>query len=117
MQIFFASGTDPMPGDQAYDDALAFYQAEGYEERFEWSWVGRPGEWEGYRDFIESSDEDFRRASQFVGVVIANHLLSVVDGFVTARVRAAAGDRSMARLRLSSDESAGRIEIVLQVRR
>ena len=117
MQIFFASGTDPMPGDQAYDDALAFYQAEGYEERFEWSWVGRPGEWEGYRDLIESSDEDFRRASQFVGVVIANHLLSGVDGFVTARVRAAAGDRSMARLRISSDESAGRIEIVLQVRR
>ena len=117
MEIFFAPGTNPMPGDPAYDDALAFYQAKGYDERFEWTWVDRPGEREDYRDLIESSDKDFRRASQFVGVVIANHLLSGVDGFITARVRAAAGERSTARLRLSRHQSAGGVQLVLQVRR
>ena len=117
MEIFFAPGTNPMPGDPAYDDALAFYKARGYDERFEWTWVGRPGEREDYRDLIESSDKDFRRASQFVGIVIANHLLSGVDGFITARVRAAASERSTARLRLSRDQSAGGVQLVLQVRR
>ena len=117
MQIFFPPGTSPTPGDPQYDDALAFYRAEGYDERFEWTWAGRPGELLDYRDLIASSDEDFRRASQFVGVVIANHLLSGVDAFVTARVRAAAGESSVARLRLSTGASTGGFELVLQVRR
>ena len=117
MQIFFGPGTNPMPGDADYADALEFYQGKGYDERFEWAWTERPEDWDGYRNLIESSDEDFRRASQFVGVVIANHLLSGVDGFITARLRAAAGDQSSARIRLAHDERTRRIGIVLQVRR
>ena len=117
MQIFFAPGATPGPGDPEYADALSFYRNEGYDERFEWTWAGQPEEWEGYRDLIESSDEDFRRASQYAGVIIANHLLSGVDGFVTARIRAAAGEHSVARLRLARDERTRGIELVLQVRR
>ena len=117
MQIFFSPGSDPGPGDPQYADGLAFYLEEGYDERFEWAWTGQPEEWDGYRDLIESSDEDFRRASQFVGVIIANHLLSGADGFITARLRAAAGENSMARLRLTRDEHTRGVGFVLQVRR
>ena len=117
MQIFFAPGTTPGPGDPAYEDALTFYHDEGYDERFEWTWVGLTNEWEGYRDLIASSDEDFRRASQFAGVVIANHLLSGVDGFITARVRAAAGEQAVARLRLAPDPGTRGIGLILEVRR
>ena len=116
MQIFFAPGTDPAPGDPQYEDALAFYRAEGYDERFEWTWAGSPGEWDEYGDVIASSDRDFRRASQFAGVVIANHLLSAADGFITARVRAAAGERSMARFRVARAPITGELELILQVR-
>ena len=116
-QIFFGPGSNPMPGDPNYDAALAFYQAEGYDEPFEWAWTGRPADWERYRNLIEASDEDFRRASQFIGVVIANHLLSGVDGFISARLRSAAGDRSSARLRVARDDSTNGIGLVLQVLR
>jgi hypothetical protein len=116
MQIFFAPGANPGPGDQAYADAMAFYNDEGYDERFEWAWTDRPVEWEGYRDLIGSSDDDFRRASQFVGVVIGNHLLSGVDGFITARLRGVGGNGSEARLRLTRDARNEGIGLVLQVR-
>ncbi len=117
MQIFLAPGTHPAPGDPAYDDALAFYRAEAYDERFEWTWEGRAPEWAEYRGLIESSDNDFRRASQFLGVVIANHLLSAVDGFITARTRWLAGPGSVARLRWARDRYRGGMALVLQVRR
>jgi hypothetical protein len=117
MQIFFGTGSVPGPGDQEYADALRFYQDEGYDERFAWTWTDLPAEWEGYRGLIESSDDDFRRASQFAGVVTANHLLSGVDGFITARLRGATGDKSVAQLRLARDERTRGIGLVLQVRR
>ncbi len=118
MQIHFAPGTHPAPGDPVYDAALAFYRAEAYGEPFEWTWEGRSAEWAEYRGLIESSDDDFRRASQFLGVVIANHLLSAVDGYVTARARSIAGRRSVARLRWVRDpDRGGGVGLVLQVRR
>ena len=116
-QIYFAPGTHPAPGDPVYDAALAFYRAEAYGEPFEWTWEGRTVEWAEYRGLIESSDDDFRRASQFLGVVIANHLLSAVDGYVTARARSMAGQRSVARIRWVPDPYQGGVGLVLQVRR
>jgi len=115
MQIFFGPGSNPLPGDPAFGDALAYYKTEGYDERFEWDWTGRNADWEEYQTSIESSDEDFRRASQIAGIVIANHLLSGVDGFISARVQGAVGDRSSARLRVTRDEATKRVGLVFQV--
>jgi len=117
MQIFFGPETGPLPGDPVFDDALAYYEAEGYDERFEWDWTGRDADWDEYQTVIESSDEDFRRASQIMGVVIANHLLSGVDGFISARIQGATGDRSNARIRVARDESRKSFGLVFQVLR
>lgn len=115
-QIFFPGGTDPMPGDPEYDDALEFYRDRAYDERFEWTWSGTTGEWDVYKGAIRSSDDDFRRASLIVGIVMANHLLSGVDGFVTARLRSAAGPGSSAGFRFLHDDRSGRLALVFQLR-
>ena len=115
-EIHFPPGLNPLPGDPEYDDALDFYRDRAYDERFEWTWSGSTGEWDVYRGVIRSSDDDFRRASLMVGIVMANHLLSGVDGFVTARLRAAAGPGSSAGFRFLHDDRSGRLALVFQLR-
>ena len=115
-QVFFPEGSDPGPGDPEYEAALEYYRSRAYDERFEWDWGGSGGEWVAYRGLIESSDADFRRASQFLGVVIANHLLSGVDAFITARLRSVASVSRGATLRLHGDRTGHRLGLLLQVR-
>ena len=83
------------PGDPAaspgYANALDYYRRRGYGPEFLWDWTGVPGSQEAFRDLIEESDSRFRAARQAVGILIANHLFSALDGFVTARLAAAPG--------------------------
>ncbi len=115
-EIHFPPGSNPVPGDPAYEAALADYRARAYDERFEWTWAGQPDAHTDYMDLIESSDGSFRRASQFLGVVIANHLLSAVDAFVTARIQGSGGNQTEVRIRVVSPLDSKRVGFVLQVR-
>jgi len=115
-QVFFSDGPDPAPGDPQYEAALEYYRGRAYDERFEWDWGGRAGDWVAYRGLIESSDADFRRASEVLGVVIANHFLSGIDGFVSARLRAISSVTAGATLRIQSDQIGRHLGLVLQVR-
>jgi hypothetical protein len=99
-EIHFPPGPSPSPGDPAYEAALVDYIARGYDARFEWTWAGQSAAWTEYMDLIESSDDYARRASRFLGIVIANHLLSGIDAFLTARIQQAAGPGTEARIRL-----------------
>ena len=92
------------------------YLVRAYDERFEWTWAGQSADWTDYMDLIESSDDSFRRASQFLGVVIANHLLSAVDAFVTARVQGSGGNQTEVRIRFVSPIDRSGLGLVLQVR-
>jgi hypothetical protein len=114
--IHFPPGTNPLPGDPEYTNALADYQTRAYDEGFEWSWTGQSAAWSDYMDLIESSDRSFRRASQFLGVVIANHLLSGIDAFLTARVPGSGGDQAEARIRLEPNDDRRGLRLVLRVR-
>ena len=116
-EIHFPPGSDPGPGDPQYEAALADYQIRAYDERFEWSWAGQSAAWTDYMDLIDSSDRSFRRASQFLGVVIANHLLSGVDAFVTARIQGSGPSQAEARIRLVPRHDRRGLALVLQVRR
>jgi hypothetical protein len=114
-EIHFPPGVNPVPGDPAYEAALVDYQDRAYDERFEWSWAGQPAALADYKELIDSSDASFRRASQFLGVVIANHLLSAVDAFVTARIQES-GSRTAVQIRPLPPDDRNRLGLVLQVR-
>ena len=75
------------PGDPSYDGAIWYYEERAYGPGFLWDWTGSPGGRETYAGIIESSDERFRQARNALGFVIANHLVSAVEAFVSARAR------------------------------
>ncbi|MCH7563455.1 MAG: hypothetical protein IH968_06475 [Gemmatimonadetes bacterium] len=87
--IFFAPGTTPGPGDPRFERALDFYRERGYGEQFLWDWTGDGAAQARYKDLIQDSDSRFHRSSVMAGVLLANHLVSAIDGFLSARVRAA----------------------------
>ena len=115
-EIYFPAGANPGPGDPEYEAALVDYQTRAYAERFEWSWAGQSASWTDYMDLIDSSDGSFRRASQFLGVVVANHLLSGVDAFVTARIQGSGRNQAEAQIRLVPRDDRKGLGLVLQVR-
>ena len=57
---------------------------------FLWDWTGREENLELYRDLIDESDEALRTATVVFGAVVANHLFSAVDAFVSSRLGRAA---------------------------
>ena len=92
VEIFNLDHTNPgmSPG---YAGALAFYQDRAYGPDFLWDWSGSPGSQQRFGDLIQESDGRFRAARQALGLLVANHLASALDGFITARVEALSGSR------------------------
>ncbi len=89
-EIFLPSGSDP-PDEESpeYQRALEYYLQRSYDPRFAWVWGENTLQQARYSELIEESDENLRRSTTLVGVLIANHLLSAFDGFVSARLRQA----------------------------
>jgi len=81
----------PDPTSLQYWRALQFYQARAVGPNFLWSWRNHSLEHEVFRDYIQRSDNAFRRAQNQVGLLLANHVLSAVDALISARMSAAAG--------------------------
>ena len=103
----------PDPTSPQYWQALQFYQARAVGPNFQWSWRDHALEHEVFRDYIRTSDAAFRSAQNQVGLLLANHLVSVVDAVISARLSAIAGraaqvhtsvgSRGRAQLRVSID--------------
>ena len=86
-QTFFANPDSiPDPDSIQYQLALQFYRQRAVGANFRWSWRNAGIEQDLYRQAIQQSDEDFRRASQQLGLLLANHLLSAIDAFVSVRL-------------------------------
>ena len=115
-EIHFPPGVNPLPGDPEYEAALVDYQDRAYDEQLKWSWAGQPAALTDYKELTDSSDRSFRRASQFLGVVIANHLLSGIDAFVTARIQGSGRSQIEVQIRLLPPDDRNRLGLVLQVR-
>lgn len=77
----------PDRASSAYRSAVAFYDARAVRDAYRWSWNGAPAEWTRFQHAIAESNAGFRRSVEDIGVVIANHALSTVDGYVTVRLR------------------------------
>jgi len=76
----------PAPASAEFQAALAFYTGRAVPTALEWSWVGAAEGFQQYRHSIAASNSAFRRAEQTAGLIIANHLLSAVDAYVTVRM-------------------------------
>lgn len=77
----------PDPASAEYQSALAFYQRRAAGEEFRWSWRDAQLEQDLYRQTISRRNEASRRSRQLVGLLLANHALSMVDAYVAVRLR------------------------------
>jgi hypothetical protein len=80
--------TPPPPGSGAFDQALGFYLERAVGPAYRWSWAGAELEQDVFGQTIDRSNDAYRRAIEDLGLVIANHVLSTVDAYVTVRLRA-----------------------------
>lgn len=74
-----------------YVKSFAFYTARAVQPQFRWSWTNAQLEWDVYRQAIEERNQAARDARMNLGLLIANHILSMVDSYVTLRVHGGLG--------------------------
>lgn len=87
-QIYIPGGGPVPETDPSYRSALAYYVLRAYGTQFLWDWTGVPGGKAELASRIEAADERFRQATTAIGVVIANHIISAGDAFLSSRGRA-----------------------------
>lgn len=80
------TGGPPDPESEEYVRALEFYRERAVGPNFQWSWRNAGLEQDLFRQAIRRSDESFRRATTQLGLLLANHLLSAVDAYVSLRL-------------------------------
>lgn len=76
----------PDPQSEEFQRALDFYRERAVGPNFLWSWRNAGLEQDLFRQSIQTSDEALRSARQQLGLLLANHLLSSVDAFVSTRL-------------------------------
>lgn len=67
--------------------AVTFYRERAYDQLYRWSWANAPREYAAFLSLIDRSNDANRHAMLDLGVVIANHVLSTVDAYITLRLR------------------------------
>jgi hypothetical protein len=71
---------------QAFQRALDYYRQHAVQPEFRWSWRNATLEQDLYRRAVRHSNGAFRRASDDLTLILANHVLSAVDAFVVLRL-------------------------------
>jgi hypothetical protein len=84
-QLFLPGGQAIPESDPRYQRALEYYGARAYGVAFLWDWTGTGGAQDDFARLIIRSDERFRQATNVMGAIIANHVISAVDAYLTAR--------------------------------
>jgi len=84
-RIFFPGGMPVPETDPAYRSALAYYQENAFGTALLWDWSGTPETQNEFAGLIHQSDHRFSQATTVLGVVIANHLISAADAYLSAR--------------------------------
>ncbi len=86
-ETFFAD-PDSLPGQQSeeYQRAVAFYRQRAVGPNFRWSWRNAGLEQDLFRRTIRQSDEGYRQATQQLGFLLVNHLISAVDAVISNRL-------------------------------
>ncbi|MGH7645403.1 MAG: hypothetical protein ACREMR_07435 [Gemmatimonadales bacterium] len=76
----------PDPGSTEYQQAVQFYVGRAVGPDFRWSWRDAPLEQQAFSETIRESDGAFREAQTYLGLLLANHLVSAVDAFISSRL-------------------------------
>ena len=87
----------PDPASLEYGAALQFYQQHAVGPDFRWSWRNAPLQQQVFRQTIGKSDDAFRSAQGYLGILLANHVVSAVDALISSRLTAVAGRRAALR--------------------
>jgi hypothetical protein len=90
-ELYSGGDLDFVPGAPAYESALAYYLERAIPERYAWAWGSSSLEQQAFGDLIRQSDAASRSATRYLGVIVANHLVSAVDALVTTRLRELTG--------------------------
>ena len=77
----------PLPESDAYRNAVAFYERRAIRPEYRWSWRDAQLQQDLYRRTILRSNAASRRATADLAAVLANHVLSTVDAYITVRLR------------------------------
>jgi hypothetical protein len=75
----------------AYAAALAFYQERAATDQFRWSWRNARLEQDVFATQIHASDVAFQQRTNYLGLLVLNHLASAMDALVSARLGRGAG--------------------------
>jgi hypothetical protein len=82
---------EPDHSSSQYRNAFNEYLARAYRPEMRWSWRNAQLEQDNYRQIINLKNQVHHDATTALGVLAANHLLSMIDAFVTVRLRGGAG--------------------------
>lgn len=93
----------PLRSSDEWQLAERLYRRRAYSDEFRWSWRNAQLEFDEYRREIRGANDANRRAVQDLGLMIANHTLSMVDAFVTIRVRRRVGAAGESRTGIELD--------------
>lgn len=77
----------PAVGSAEYQRALAFYRSRAVPAAYQWSWRDAQLQRDVYAQTIASANRSGQRAVNYVGLIGANHLASLIDAYVSVRVR------------------------------
>jgi len=83
----------PAANSAEYQRALAFYQRSAVTDAFRWSWRDAQLQQDVYIQTIRSANRSYQRAVNLLGIVAVNHLASLIDAYVSVRVRRYGGVR------------------------
>jgi hypothetical protein len=87
-QTFWEDPEVPPSADtEPYLAAVDYYEERAIRPEFRWSWRDAQLEQDLFRRTIDRSNDAYRRSLQDLGVILANHVLSTVDAYVTLRIR------------------------------
>jgi hypothetical protein len=90
--LYLPAGQPAPPGSPAYEAAVQYYLNRAIPPGYAWAWGGNNLEQQVFADLIIESDAAFRSATRYAGIVVANHVVSAVEAFITSRLRQLSGD-------------------------
>ncbi len=85
------SAVEPDPSDALYERALEYYRNRAIEPEFAWDWKGDEGARRRFSSLIRESDNAFRMGTTFLGALLANRFVAIVDAHLLARLTPLSG--------------------------
>jgi len=86
-RTYFADPDSLPPADSpAYASAINFYRSRAATDQFRWSWRDARLEQDVFASQIHAADVAFQQRTNYLGILVLNHLASFVDALVSARL-------------------------------